>query len=240
MEAYLDDEPAVDDSEPRAGRRRAGGRVRRRRPRRRAGRPSCQAQGTGVRAELGRDHVRRRQARLIGSLRSLFAALALSVAAASVAGPWVQDTATVLVPEAWVERLARIALALPDAYQEEAWVGERWRVRGRTFAHVLPIEAGRPEAYSRAVGSPGPHVVMTFRADPEELEAITRSGPALLPRPLGHRRRRRGDRRRRRLGGAARAGDRELLPSRAPQARQAGGPATGLPGSLTQSLHEPA
>ena len=83
----------------------------------------------------------------------------------------------VLVPEAWVERLARIALALPDAYQEEAWVGERWRVRGRTFAHVLPIEAGRPEAYSRAVGSPGPHVVMTFRADPEELEAITRSGP---------------------------------------------------------------
>jgi len=83
-----------------------------------------------------------------------------------------------LVPEAWVERLARIALALPDAYQEEAWVGERWRVRGRTFAHVLPIEAGRPEAYSRAVGSPGPHVVMTFRADPEELEAITRSGPS--------------------------------------------------------------
>ena len=64
------------------------------------------------------------------------------MAAASVAA-WVLDS-DVLVPEAWVERLARIALALPDAYQEEAWVGERWRVRGRTFAHVLPIEAGRP------------------------------------------------------------------------------------------------
>ena len=150
-----------------AGAGRGDGRVRRRLPRRRAGRPSCQAQGTSVRAELGRDHVRRRQARLIGSL---------SVAATSVAGAGCGH-AKVLVPEAWVERLARIALALPDAYQEEAWVGERWRVRGRTFAHVLPIEAGRPEAYSRAVGSPGPHVVMTFRADPEELEAIIRSGP---------------------------------------------------------------
>jgi predicted DNA-binding protein (MmcQ/YjbR family) len=84
--------------------------------------------------------------------------------------------ADVLVPEAWVDRLASIALSLPDAYQEEAWVGERWRVRGRTFAHVLPIEAGRPEAYARAMGSAGPHIVMTFRADPEELEAIARSG----------------------------------------------------------------
>jgi len=83
----------------------------------------------------------------------------------------------VLVPEQWVLRLADIALALPDAYQEEAWVGERWRVRGRTFAHVLPVEAGRPAAYSRAVGSAGPHIVMTFRAEPEELEAIRRSGP---------------------------------------------------------------
>ena len=46
-------------------------------------------------------------------------------------------------------RLADIALALPDAYQEEAWVGERWRVRGRTFAHVLRVEAGRPAAYSK-------------------------------------------------------------------------------------------
>ena len=61
----------------------------------------------------------------------------------------------VLVPEAWVERLAAFALALPDAYQEEAWIGERWRVRGRTFAHVLPVEEGRPEAYSRAWAAAG-------------------------------------------------------------------------------------
>ena len=88
-----------------------------------------------------------------------------------------RTTSDELVPEAWVQRLATIALSLPDAYQEEAWVGERWRVRGRTFAHVLRVERGRPRAYSDAVGSEGPHVVLTFRADPEELEAIARSGP---------------------------------------------------------------
>jgi len=42
---------------------------------------------------------------------------------------------------------------------------------------VLPVEEGRPAAYSKAVGSPGPHIVLTFRADAVELEAIRRSGP---------------------------------------------------------------
>ena len=88
-----------------------------------------------------------------------------------------RTTSDELVPEAWVERLAGFALALPDAYQEEAWVGDRWRVRGRTFAHVLRVEPGRPRAYSDAVGSDGPHVVLTFRADPDELDAIAHSGP---------------------------------------------------------------
>jgi predicted DNA-binding protein (MmcQ/YjbR family) len=82
----------------------------------------------------------------------------------------------VLVPEPWVDRLASIALALPDVYQEEAWVGERWRVRGRTFAHVLPVDPERLRAYALAAGSDDHHIVLTFRADPEELEAIVRSG----------------------------------------------------------------
>jgi hypothetical protein len=101
----------------------------------------------------------------------------MSATGANVGRMGGRTTSDELVPEAWVDRLAAIALALPDAYQEEAWVGERWRVRGRTFAHVLRVEPGRPRAYSEAVGSDGPHVVMTFRADPEELEAIARSGP---------------------------------------------------------------
>jgi hypothetical protein len=97
-----------------------------------------------------------------------------------------RTTSEELVPEDWVLRLAEIALALPDAYQEEAWVGERWRVRGRTFAHVLRVEPGRPKAYSDHVGSDGPHVVLTFRADPDELEAIVRSGPRYFKARWGH------------------------------------------------------
>jgi predicted DNA-binding protein (MmcQ/YjbR family) len=97
-----------------------------------------------------------------------------------------RTTSDQLVPEAWVERLASIALALPDAYQEEAWVGERWRVRGRTFAHVLRVEPGRPRAYSDAVGRDGPHVVLTFRAEPEELAAIVLSGARYFKARWGH------------------------------------------------------
>jgi hypothetical protein len=97
-----------------------------------------------------------------------------------------RTTSDELVPEAVVLRLADIALSLPDAYQEEAWVGDRWRVRGKTFTHVLRVEPGRPQAYSQAVGSPGPHVVMTFRSDPDELEAIVRSGPRYFKARWGH------------------------------------------------------
>jgi hypothetical protein len=45
------------------------------------------------------------------------------------------------------DRLGAICLALPDAYQEQAWVGTRWRVRTRTFAHVLTIEREWPPAH---------------------------------------------------------------------------------------------
>ena len=50
------------------------------------------------------------------------------------------------------DRLGAICLALPDAYQEQAWVGTRWRVRTRTFAHVLTIEREWPPAQRRCDG----------------------------------------------------------------------------------------
>jgi hypothetical protein len=68
------------------------------------------------------------------------------------------------VPLEVVARLRELCLALPDAYEEEAWVGERWRVRKRTFAHVLMVEEGYPPAYARAVGADGPFCVVTFRS----------------------------------------------------------------------------
>jgi hypothetical protein len=85
---------------------------------------------------------------------------------------------------ALVARVGRIALALPEAHEEDAWTGVRWRVRTRTFAHVLVLTADRAREY---VGSPGlggrqAVPVVTFRADGEELLALEAAGwPYLRP-----------------------------------------------------------
>ncbi len=62
-----------------------------------------------------------------------------------------------------VAELRSVCLALPQAYEEDAWVGTRWRVRTRTFAHVVAIDGGWPRAYARAAGTVGPATVLTFR-----------------------------------------------------------------------------
>jgi predicted DNA-binding protein (MmcQ/YjbR family) len=76
-----------------------------------------------------------------------------------------------VVPEI-VARLRSVCVALPEAYEEEAWVGTRWRIRKKTFAHVLTINNGWPPAYARASGLDGPVTVMTFRSSPEDLDAF--------------------------------------------------------------------
>ena len=75
-----------------------------------------------------------------------------------------------------VERFRAICLRLPDAYEEPAWVGTRWRIRGRTFAHVLTIADGKPAGYARAAGSDGPLSVLMFRSTGPELEALRNVG----------------------------------------------------------------
>jgi hypothetical protein len=74
-------------------------------------------------------------------------------------------------------RLRRICLALPGASEEPAWVGTRWMVRKRNFAHVLDIAGGKPKAYARAAGSDGPLTVLTFRVSPELDDALRTAGP---------------------------------------------------------------
>jgi len=76
-----------------------------------------------------------------------------------------------------VERLGAICRALPEAREEEAWVGTRWRIRTATFAHVVAIDEGWPPAYAAAAGTAGPATVLTFRSDGEELEALRAIGP---------------------------------------------------------------
>lgn len=68
------------------------------------------------------------------------------------------------IPKKIISRLRPICLALPEAREEQAWVGVRWRVRTKTFAHVLMIDAGWPPAYAKAAATDGPACVLTFRS----------------------------------------------------------------------------
>jgi hypothetical protein len=70
------------------------------------------------------------------------------------------------VPHHVEASVREICLALPDAYEERAWVGTRWMVRKKTFAHVLGIEFD---------GEPA-QVVLTFRAAADELEVLRSAG----------------------------------------------------------------
>lgn len=74
------------------------------------------------------------------------------------------------VPEVVEARLRDLCLGLPDAYEESAWVGTRWMVRKRTFAHVLGVQTGGAE----------PSVVLAFRSTGEELEVLRHLGPPYL------------------------------------------------------------
>ena len=85
-----------------------------------------------------------------------------------------------------VERLGKICDGFPDAYEEDAWVGTRWRIRKRTFAHVLTIVSGVPAAYADAAGDDGPVTVMTFRAAGPELAALTTVGPPFFKARWGN------------------------------------------------------
>ena len=69
------------------------------------------------------------------------------------------------VPDEVTARVRALCLALPDAYEEKAWVGSRWMVRTKTFAHVLGVEDADAHL-----------VVLAFRAAGEELEALRHAG----------------------------------------------------------------
>jgi predicted DNA-binding protein (MmcQ/YjbR family) len=80
------------------------------------------------------------------------------------------------VPVEIVAELRTICLRLPEAAEERAWVGTRWRIRTKTFAHVVHVDAGWPPAYAKAVGADGPVDVVTFRSSGEELHTLSHAG----------------------------------------------------------------
>jgi hypothetical protein len=69
-----------------------------------------------------------------------------------------------------------ICEGLPETYEEPAWIGIRWRVRGRTFAHVYTIDPERHLVYARAVASDEPVCVLSFRSPIEDLHGLVSAG----------------------------------------------------------------
>ncbi|MFG2164915.1 MmcQ/YjbR family DNA-binding protein [Micromonospora chersina] len=80
------------------------------------------------------------------------------------------------VPPEILDRLRPACLGLPEAYEEPAWVGTRWRIRKRTFAHVLTVDPDHQAAYARAVASDEPICVLTFRSPGDEIAGLLAGG----------------------------------------------------------------
>ncbi|HYJ67926.1 MAG TPA: MmcQ/YjbR family DNA-binding protein [Nocardioidaceae bacterium] len=83
------------------------------------------------------------------------------------------------VPLEIVERLRAACRVLPEAYEEEAWVGVRWRIRKRTIAHLRPVRRDQPgheAAYALSPDADGPLSVMTFRSPSPEYEVLINAG----------------------------------------------------------------
>lgn len=90
------------------------------------------------------------------------------------------------VPSWVLEALRGICATLPESHEEPAWVGTRWRVRRNTFVHVYTVRPGQDTVFSRAAELDEPAVVMTFRAQPEEFEALVGGGEPFFRAAWGH------------------------------------------------------
>lgn len=97
-------------------------------------------------------------------------------------------TARPQVPAHIVTRLRAACVGLPDGCEEKPWVGTRWRVWQKTFAHVLMIDGGWPPAYAEAAQSSG--CVLTFRTrgrafDPAAFDHAPYFRPVWFPNIMG-------------------------------------------------------
>ncbi|MET7832524.1 MmcQ/YjbR family DNA-binding protein [Micromonospora sediminicola] len=81
------------------------------------------------------------------------------------------------VPSAYLDRLRPVCLGLPETYEEPAWVGTRWRIRSRTFAHVRTVGPDHQTAADRAVTGDDPLCVLTFRSPGDEIAGLLAAGP---------------------------------------------------------------
>lgn len=82
---------------------------------------------------------------------------------------------TDVVP-ALLDRVRSICLALPEAYEEPAWIGVRWRVRERTFAHVFTVDDDSTSVLRDVFDLHGEATAVTFRVEANELLALREQG----------------------------------------------------------------
>jgi YjbR len=80
------------------------------------------------------------------------------------------------VPPEILDRLRPICLGLPETYEEPAWVGTRWRIRQRTFAHVLTVDPDHQRVYASTTGTDEPICVLTFRSPGDDIDALLAGG----------------------------------------------------------------
>ncbi|MEU8265372.1 MmcQ/YjbR family DNA-binding protein [Micromonospora sp. NPDC048999] len=80
------------------------------------------------------------------------------------------------VPPEILDQLRPICRRLPEAYEEPAWIGVRWRIRTRTFAHVYAPRPERHSAYPRHLIAGEALILMTFRVPANDLLGLTANG----------------------------------------------------------------
>jgi hypothetical protein len=79
-------------------------------------------------------------------------------------------SAGLAVPRPILRRLRTACAHLPEAYEEPAYAGTRWRIRGNTLAHVRTTDQGE-----------GPITYVTFHCVGEEREALLSAGDPFHP-----------------------------------------------------------
>ncbi|MFG3041531.1 MmcQ/YjbR family DNA-binding protein [Streptomyces sp. NPDC048330] len=80
------------------------------------------------------------------------------------------------VPPEILNRVRSICRQLPESYEEPAWVGMRWRIRTRTFAHLYSPDVKRNPIYAPYASEGQDPVVMTFRVPADDLLGLTAPG----------------------------------------------------------------
>lgn len=69
------------------------------------------------------------------------------------------------VPDEVLTRLRSVCLGLPETHEQQAWIGRRWMIRKRTFAHVFAIDRAG-----------GPVTMVQFRCQGEERDVLLNLG----------------------------------------------------------------